>query len=313
MSRQRVEELIEEFRHDVGSIGKARRLSFQGVEDRDVYNPATPIEGEATRLLPARVESRDSELSRVIFFREVGPGEYRQAGAETPTFELQDPFWTCLYGELVFGGVAVFPKKGKQGGLAWKTHLFRDHGRGIGKLESFCKGPLGMKDMRLCEGPNGSVVLLTRPQGERGGRGKIGFALIDSLDRLDEEAIGKAEILRQLVDKQWCGSNQAFNLGDGRIGVLGHVARYSKDGARHYYPASFVLDAKSGKAGPWKILMERALLPPSPAKRPDLADVLFPGGLVRMPHGKAELYLGVSDAASMVCEIADPFIDEALN
>jgi hypothetical protein len=310
MPRQRVEELLEEFRRDGGPIGVVRHLSFQGVEGRDVYNPATPIEGETTRLLPARVESRDSELSRVLFFRELEPGDAWQADAESPSLELQDPFWTRIYGELVFGGVAVFQReKGARHALAWRTQFFRDHGRGVGRLEPFYRGPLGMKDLRLCEGPNGSVALFTRPQGERGGRGKIGFALIDSLESLGEESIGKAKILRQLVDKQWCGSNQAFNLGDDRIGVLGHVARYSKDGARHYYPASFVLDAKSGLAGPWKILMERALLPPSPAKRPDLVDVLFPGGLIRMPGGKAELYLGVSDAASMVCEIADPFLD----
>lgn len=309
MERQRVEELLEEFRGRVSAI-QAHPLSFHGVEGRDVYNPATPIPTAGGRLLPARVEMRDSELSRVLFFRERGSGDEWEPDADTPVLELQDPFWTRLRGELVLGGVTVFPRgKGARRGLAWRTQFFRDHGRGVGGLEPFYKGPLGMKDIRLCEGPNGGIVLLTRPQKASGGRGKIGFALIDSLDSLGEKAIGEAQILRQLVDRQWCGPNQAFDLGDGRIGVLGHVARYSRDGARHYYPASFILDAKSGKAGPWKILMERALLPPGPAKRPDLADVLFPGGLIRLPRGRAELYLGVSDAASMACEIADPFAD----
>jgi hypothetical protein len=96
-------------------------------------------------------------------------------------------------------------------------------------------------------------------------------------------------------------------LGDGKVGVLGHVARFSDDGARHYYPAAFTIDTVSGNASLWRILIERSLLPSGEAKRPDLQDVLFPGGILRKPDGTALLYLGVSDAETMACVIPDPF------
>ena len=40
-------------------------------------------------------------------------------------FRLQDPFWAEIKGELVFGGVEVFPHPTIPGALGWRTNFYR--------------------------------------------------------------------------------------------------------------------------------------------------------------------------------------------
>jgi len=309
MAGTSVRELLREFRSGGNPIQDARRLTFKGVGSLDVYNPTSPFMDEGIPLLAARVEPRGSEFSRIAFFREIEGGIWTPLPG-APRFSLQDPFWARIGGELVLGGVEVFPRQeGRKGELAWRTILYR--GTCLRDLRPFFAGPEGMKDIRLCETQAGSVALFTRPRGGRAMRGKIGFRLFRSLDRMGTEAIEGSDLLDQLIDRDWCGANQVMTLEDGRLGVLGHVARFSFRKKRHYYPAAFTLDPATGKAGRWRIIAERMLLPEGPAKRLDLVDVLFPGGLEQLPGGKARLYLGVSDAEAMSCIVDDPFADRA--
>ena len=58
-----------------------------------------------------------------------------------------------------------------------------------------------------------------------------------------------------------------------------------------------------------QIIATRADFPPGASKRPDLEDVIFSGGLVRLPDGKAWFYAGLSDAEAGRILIDDPFVD----
>ena len=78
---------------------------------------------------------------------------------------------------------------------------------------------------------------------------------------------------------------------------------------RHYYPMAFAYDPALHKTTPIKLIATRAMFPDGPAKRPDLIDVLFSGGLVRHRNGRATLYTGVSDAEAHCIEIPDPFME----
>jgi hypothetical protein len=51
----------------------------------------------------------------------------------------------------------------------------------------------------------------------------------------------------------------------------------------------------------------RRHFPDGPAKRPDLVDVIFSGGLRRRADGSASLYAGISDAAAARVDMPDPF------
>ena len=73
-----------------------------------------------------------------------------------------------------------------------------------------------MKDLRLAELNDGSIGVLTRPQGEKGGRGKIGFARISSLEELTLDVVEEAPLLEgQFVDEEWGGANEPHILANG--------------------------------------------------------------------------------------------------
>ena len=49
-----------------------------------------------------------------------------------------------------------------------------------GGFDKALTGPPKMKDIRFLQLLDGRILVLTRPQGERGGRGRIGFCVVDS-------------------------------------------------------------------------------------------------------------------------------------
>ena len=55
------------------------------------------------------------------------------------------------------------------------------------------------------------------------------------------------------------------------------------------------------------IIATRSDFPSGESKRPDLQDVIFSGGLLRLEDGTAWLYAGLSDAEAARVLIADPF------
>lgn len=69
----------------------------------------------------------------------------------------------------------------------------------------------------------------------------------------------------------------------------------------------FCLDPRNGRATAPEIIASRSDFPDGPAKRPDLVDVMFSGGLVRQPDGTAVLYAGLSDTEAGCVLLPDPF------
>ena len=65
-------------------------------------------------------------------------------------------------------------------------------------------------------------------------------------------------------------------------------------------------DPDTAEIGPVRIIATRAQFPTGPAKRPDLEDVIFAGGLIRHWDGTATLFAGLSDAEAGAIRIADP-------
>lgn len=285
---------------------RGEKLIFEGVDGRDVYNITAPFEDEGELVIAGRVEGRDTEYSDVLFFT-CSDNVWRPR-KNTISFKLQDPFVTRINGELVFGGVEVRPNIQKPGYLCWKTLFYR--GKTINELEYFTEGPDHMKDIRLIQLKDGRIGVFTRPHGEIGGRGTIGFTIINSLEELNPETIMNANLIKgQFVEEEWGGVNEAHILRNGLIGALGHIASYDQYKNRHYYSIVFSLDPKTGETSPLKIIAIRDDFDKGGVKKPDLEDVIFSGGLIRESNGKAILYTGVSDAEAHKIVIPDPFIE----
>lgn len=309
--------LLREYRKTKrSSFLGARKLLFQGVGDRDVYNPTKPFEINNIRVIAARVESRDSEASQVILFKE-SQGRWSPLDG-APIYNMQDPFFTFIDHELILGGVETFPKS--QGGLGYKTVFYR--GKTLETLKPFAEGPTGMKDIRLVELKEGRIGVFTRPQGRilgtdiDGGKGKIGFTIVNSLQDLNPENIIRAPLMGGQFDPaEWGGVNEAQVLPDGNLAVLGHVARFDSKGNRHYYPATFRVDLTTGRVYQFKVIFERANLTnglQGSSKRDDLRDVVFSGGF-ELIGNEMIIYVGAGDAEAYFVTVKNPFLNKTRN
>ena len=283
--------------------GRTERLIFAGVDGLDVYNISAPFVSAGRRVIAGRVEPRDSEHSQAVFFEEIDGVWYPIPNA--PRFALQDPFVTVIGGELVFGGVAV---RFGEGLPEWWTEFYR--GADIFSLERCFAGPLGMKDIRLCELADGRVAVFTRPRGARGGRGTIGYTEVASLDALTVAAIDQAPMLTAMFHPlDWGGVNEAHLLANGEIGLIAHAAYFEDDtihSARHYYAVAFVFDPATRHWRDLAVIAGREQFGPGAAKRPDLVDVVFSSGIEQV-GGVTRLYAGTSDAEAHWVEIPYPF------
>jgi hypothetical protein len=298
-------DLLEEYLQKDSAASNPMKLNFHREKDKDVYNITAPFEVEGVSIIAGRVESRDSEQSQVIFFVE-SEGQWVPY-ENAPVFNLQDPFFTRISGELIIGGVEILPHPTLVDSLTYRTVIYK--GNRITELKRFFSGPDGMKDLRLIELKDGSIGVFTRPQGEKGGRGKIGFTNIASLDQLSLEVIKHTPLLaEQFIDTEWGGANEAHLLANGLIGVLGHIACFDDIGDRHYYPIVFSLNPITGEHSEIELITTHSNFLPGPAKRTDLIDVVFSGGLLRNKDQTVDLYVGTSDAEAHRITIPDPFI-----
>lgn len=297
-----IEKLLKNY-EKTKKIYSANKLRFVGAEGFDVYNVGAEFSVQGKRYILGRVEKRDSEISRVWAFELVSKNVYeRTNGFEIENY--QDPCIAKIGGELIIGGTGISVSGG--GVSSWRTTFYR--GKTLDDMRPFAKAPEKMKDVRLVE-VGGRIGIFTRPQGGIYAGGKIGYTEVQSLDSVSVEAIESAKILPLFDEGEWGGANEVHVLQNGLLGVLGHIACFSSDGARHYYPMTFALNPASGQVIAPKIIARRDDLPTGESKRDDLKDVLFSGGLVRSGDGRAVLYTGVSDAEAHAVEMDDPFLE----
>ena len=195
---RRCSELLADFRPAADSPATLTR--FEGVGERDVYNITSPFTFDGEQLIAGRVEQRSNEISEIVFFR-------RNGDVWTPRFSspqfahLQDPCITIIDGELILGGVR-YPVMMPDGSAVWIMEFFR--GSSLATLQRFLVGPAKMKDIRFCELDDGRIGVFSRPQGVKGGRGKIGFTIAETLEEVTAQMIQEAPLLEgQFAGGEW--------------------------------------------------------------------------------------------------------------
>ena len=298
-------ELLSEFEAKNQKIF-GEKLNFLGIQNLSVYNITKPFEDDGEMIIAGRVEKRECEDSEVNFFKEIDNNWVKMG--RVIKLHLQDPFVTRIGEELILGGVETFPHPILKGTLGYRTIFYR--GSDINNLKKFAQGPELMKDIRLLELSPEKILVFTRIQGAIGGRGKIAFTIIHFLDELNAEVIENAELLStQFNDAEWGGANELHLLKNGLIGVLGHISFYDEIMDRHYYAMTFSFNIETKEVSPIKIIATRKNFSPGQFKRKDIIDVIFSGGINRLPNGKAEFYAGVSDAEAHKILIEDPFLE----
>ncbi|MBS3079436.1 DUF1861 family protein [Candidatus Pacearchaeota archaeon] len=314
------------------SVISSKKLIFD-IVDKDVYNITAPFHCFGKKYVAGRVESRKEHDSKIMFFIKSG-GRYI-VDNKAPVFNLEDPFITIIKNKIIFGGIEVDVKN------VYRTVFFI--GKDIYNLKKFKIGPKGMKDIRLILLPDERIGVLTRPQGKIGGRGRIGFMIVDSIkefSELSEKDFYSAKLIPDRFDEsEWLNANAIYFLKNNNLGVIGNIACFSKNidnplkitskcgfsicptpnenstikGIEHmkknYYVISFNFDYLSNNFSGMKIIASRNELPKGKSKSPELSNILFPGGLIRNKNGTASLYVGVGDAEAYKIIIKDPFLE----
>src|SRR6056297_641459 len=284
---------------------RAKKLRFSGVGKNDVYNITRPFKFKRTSYILGRVEPHDGWDSKIVLFKKKKDSNYWYPDENFNPLHLEDPFIEKIGESFVVGGVEV--QRPVEGKMRYRTVFYR--GKDIHNLRKFSHGPWGMKDIRLVELPDKRIGVFTRPQGKKGGRGRIGFTIIDSLQKLKPRILTQAPLLKgQFAKGEWGGVNEAIILSNGKVGALGHIARKSKDKKLlFYYPFVFYFDPYTRERSNLRIILRRAELPEGESKKPELYNVVFPGGIIRKNKGLSKLYVGVGDAEAYEVLIKDPF------
>lgn len=277
------------------------KLVFEGVEDYDVYNISAPFLIDGQQVLAGRIEHRSNENSMIGLFSLTPSGTWNWL-KDAVHLKLQDPFITVVDDKIILGGVEVKFIEGRV--EKWRTVFYRLDS--LQKAEYLLAGPWGMKDIRLLELASHKLLILTRPQGRKAARGKIGVLLVSELSELSEASLMNAPLLKnQFIDIEWGGANEMYLI-DGRVCVLGHVGSKDKDNQLHYRAMTFELTTDfSGILNP-KIIAERKDFLSGPSKRPELKDIVFSGGLT-FDGSQTILYVGTGDSEAQKVTIDHPF------
>ena len=281
------------------------KLNFLGFPDHDVYNITAPFLWMGRVIIAGRVEKREEEISRIVFFEEAEKGWYPVKNA--PTFQgLQDPCISRIDGKILLGGVR-FPMIFGENKQGWQMEFFLEDQDG--DFKKVLTGPPKMKDIRFLQLEDNRILILTRPQGDYGGRGKIGYCLVNDLQEATHDIMNQAPLFDHCPKDSWVGANEVHSLKNGQVGVLGHIAEFDRNQNRHYYSMVFSMDPKTGNSTLPKIIAKRSNFPGGDSKRDDLEDVIFSGGIHRLEDGKARLFAGLSDAEAGFLDIPDPFLE----
>jgi hypothetical protein len=295
-----VDDLLVQYR-STPKPSPGKLVQLIGIGDLDGYNPSGRVPDGTQSYVYVRVEPRQDEFaSWSVPFRQLAPDVW-EIEEDLPMLRLQDPFVARIHGTLVVGGVRILARR--RSWVQLETVFLR--GDSPAELVEFARSPQNMKDVRLVELEGLRVGVFTRPQGGMAGRGRIGYTEVLGLDALTTSAMADAELLEtQPVAEHWWGANAVYALGEGTLGVFGHIAKM-EGATQHYYPMAFIFDRQERRIvhGP-TILADRSCFPPSAAKREDLKDVIFPASIDR---DRGLLFGGLSDTAIGVLPVEDPF------
>ncbi|MGC8460574.1 MAG: DUF1861 family protein [Candidatus Dormibacteria bacterium] len=314
---------------------KGKIRTMEGVFPRDAYNPSIVETGSRT-VLAARVESKLSEWHdparwdpQVRFFVRNRQRQFVPLRGAPVFDKFEDPYATWITDtsgrqQLLLAAVTLDrtmanpTSPGLNQALADPipvTKFFM--APSIEELDP--SHPIatiyGMKDgFRVIQCPDGSLLMATRPADGRVGENVLGLLRLPSITDVNANVVVRdSTLLNTGLDPgtfiavnqmQWVKRSPDS---EPIIGAMGCISRDVPGKGWQFAPVVWLIDPKRMIMSRPVVIAERADFPKGSPKYPDLADVLFPGSLVRSPNGLAHLWTGVSDAQIGELVMKDPF------
>jgi len=306
-------------------LSNGKIVNIDGIVDKDAYNPSL-CKYDDIKILAFRCEKRESQINDLInyhpsiqFAEQDDNLNWKLSNNIAPFDMLEDPIFVKAQINdqncIVFGGVRA--KMNSDGKIDVNTELYK--GDSLANLE---REPFmivhGMKDVHLCQLPDGRFLLCRRPIDENG----IGHAVLHIVDTLEDlESINEniPPVVIELSSSyygDWVGINNAYILNDNNIqwiGLLGHVGSSDENGHKHYAAITYKIkldDLINGLVTGVEptIIATRACFEDGPQKTPVLRDVIFPGSLEKLDNGQYRLWAGLSDTRIGIIDIDNPFM-----
>lgn len=284
---------------------KGEILIFEHQPNENVYNPSRPFTIGKEKYILARVENSQTNSSRVypfVFENNI----WRKVEWQLKDIELEDPSVAIIGGNFLLSFVRVLEKTNPN---LWIIRTEFYYGPDLHNLNKIAAGPIGMKDIRLVE-HEGRIGIFTRPKGgEIYKRGRISYLEIENLSQLEKVDWGTAKLIDlPILDNEWVGTNDVYDLKDGILGVLAHKGSEDEEGNLHYCAVTFKFNPLSMEANDFKIIATRNNFPSGGSKSKKLSDVVFPGGFEFKDRNRALLYCGLNDIQVGICEMPNPFL-----
>ncbi|MBI2285684.1 DUF1861 family protein [Candidatus Saccharibacteria bacterium] len=296
-----INELLERRRKP---FGPGWLLDFGTPPKVDVYNSSAPIKVDGGEpMVIIREEDGDQFSSQNHFFRYNSGAKFRREPNISNLSELslgwicQDPATAYVQSNWVITQVEVDPASLNNPSQDVRLHSAIYAGKKLDSLSLISRSPDNMKGVRLVELKDSRVGVFTRPQHRfdpaRGGLGKIGFTVFESLSQISSDALAAAPLIPDLFsedDTEWRGVNDVSLLPNGELAVLAHQARFEKShipDSRGYYPLFFTFNPESYQVDHQQILATlddfrfNGQVKP---KTPDVDNVFYPSALL-FPNG----------------------------
>lgn len=304
--------------HEKGRVVGAE-LSQTG--SQDFYNQSEPMEIGDDEVSAVRADDHGTQNSIVRFCR------HKKIEDEwAPISDADDMPWCqdpssqgVIDGEKYLS--VVHTRKNDKNEYDYWAELYKLNPE-LKDLECVGKSPELCKGLHLIRNNNGSISGFIRRQGEEFSRGKVCYFEINSIDELQsvlDDLDKKAQTIEMFDSEEWGGVNDVQALLDGRIGILGHIARSYIDEKgieqKEYCVTSAIFDPTTREMSDLKIILtiddlvdkdDKLLKNQIAPKQEGLDNVIYPTNSV-LRGDELDIYIGVKDAKSYVQTVENPW------
>lgn len=248
--------------------------------DITFYNPSAPFrlndeEGSPTYQF-FRVEPLGKEDSYAAPYK-LENGIY-QPVHQLERLKLEDPSVVRIQGKNILIGVEVWPDPTAENryGTNYRNVFYEIIGN-FDEYKLIGSGPPRMKGIKLIDLGSDGIGVMSRPHIDKMNRGVLAFHIVSSLDDLTPEKLAMGNIIHNQVPAgNWVGVNAMYELPNGDIGVLGHVAYEDKLLGKQYAAMVFRYNWRTHLATPLKVIATVDEFPESEAKTPFHTGVMYP-------------------------------------
>lgn len=311
--------------HYACPVEQGKIVKIDGIGDKDAYNPSL-CKYDDVEILAFRCEERRSQVTdpinyhpSILFAIKNDKQNWSLTQDVLPFDMLEDPIFMKAKidgkNRIVFGGVRAK--------LLPDRHVDVDTEVYAGEsLEKLYRTPFvtvrGLKDVHLCQLPNGQFLLCRRPIDEHG-IGYIVLHIIDNLEDLESINSKTPPIIAEIRSPRfgdWVGVNNVYILTDKNgvvwVGLLAHIGSNDENNNKHYAATTYKIkidDLMNGNVPVMEphVIATRSCFAKGPKKKESLEDVIFPGSLELLDDNQYRLWVGLSDARIGIINITNPF------